>query len=428
MLSSAQRYLAAVIAEGRVETLLKHGPVAHLFAGHEERLWQYFDRHVKTYGTLPDFALVKADTGFDLAAQTQPAAFYLDRARDNHLHKSLLALLAEVHAKHLVPGPNGTADPRAALALLGEAAMALSVQNSGAQVLDYRRAQDPIMQAFKAKMMDAGTMGLQLGWPTLDAMTGGLGPGDLIGLAGRPAAGKTWFMLWMALHAWAAQGKAPLFVSMEIKPLTIVQRLLAIHAKLPFKGIRDAALTTKQYRQMKHMLVESAESPVPFHVVDGNLTASVADLHALCRQLKPDFVVIDGAYLLTHPTERDRFRRVAENASLIKQHICDLAPTACSWQFARPAKGGSGGSGNGGNGKKQPQTGDEIGYTDAILQLSSLALGLMQPESAETIKQREVSILKGRNGETGSFTVNWNFDWTTDFSEVTERAEELEVE
>ena len=136
----------------------------------------------------------------------------------------------------------------------------------------------------------------------------------------------------------------------------------------------------------------------------------------------------DGAYLLTHPTERDRFKRVAENASLIKQHICDLAPTACSWQFARPAKGGSGGSGNVGNGKKPAQTGDEIGYTDAILQLSSLALGLMQPESAETIKQREVSILKGRNGETGSFTVNWNFDWTTDFSEVTEKVEELEVE
>jgi len=424
MLSSAQRYLAAVIAEGTVETLLKHGPVAHLFAGHEERLWTYFDRHVKTYGTLPDFALVKADTGFDLAAQTQPAAFYLDRARDNHLQQSLLALLAEVHRKYLVPGPNGSggATPREALSVLGNAVMALSVQNGGAQVLDYRRAQDPIMQAFKARMMDAGTMGLQLGWPTLDAMTGGLGAGDLIGLAGRPAAGKTWFMLWMALHAWAQQGKVPLFVSMEIKPLTIVQRLLAIHAKLPFKGIRDAALTTTQYRQMKHMLVESAQSPVPFHVVDGNLTASVADLHALCRQLKPDFVVIDGAYLLTHPTERDRFRRVAENASLIKQHICDLAPTACSWQFARPVKSPAG------NGKKQPQTGDEIGYTDAILQLSSLALGLMQPESAETIKQREVSILKGRNGETGSFTVNWNFDWTTDFSEVTDRTDELEVE
>ncbi len=183
---------------------------------------------------------------------------------------------------------------------------------------------------------------------------------------------------------------------------------------------RDAALTTKQYQQMKHMLVESAQSPVPFHVVDGNLTASVADLHALCRQLKPDFVVIDGAY----PDASHRARplqRVAENASLIKQHICDLAPTACSWQFARPLKVRRVTR----RSSRRPAT---TSATPTRSCSSPLALGLMQPESAETIKQREVSILKGRNGETGSFSVNWNFDWTTDFSEVTERVEELEVE
>jgi hypothetical protein len=40
----------------------------------------------------------------------------------------------------------------------------------------------------------------------------------------------------------------------------------------------------------------------------------------------------------THPTERDMYKRVAENATLIKKRICDLAPTICSWQFARPKK------------------------------------------------------------------------------------------
>jgi hypothetical protein len=122
-------------------------------------------------------------------------------------------------------------------------------------------------------------------------------------------------------------------------------------------------------------------------------------------------VIIDGAYLLTHPTERDRFKRVAENASLIKQQICDLAPTICSWQFARPSKTQKGE-------KKKQLTGDDIGYSDAILQLSSLALGIMQEESPETIKQREVSVLKGRKGEQGQFTVKWDFDHTTDFSEI----------
>jgi replicative DNA helicase len=421
MLSSAQRYIAAVIQNGHIEALLKHGPVKHLFKGEEEKLWNYFDNHVKKYGVMPDFELVKADTGFDLAAQIQPAEFYLDKARANYTQTSLNALMAEVHEKYL---KGAGANPADGLNMLGNAVMSLSVQNMGALVLDYREAQTLIMQAYKAKLMDS-TMGLQLGWPTLDAMTGGLVAGDMISIAGRPAAGKTWFVLWMALYAWMMQGKVPLFLSMEIKPLPIEQRLLAIQGHLPAKGIKDAMLTSKQMAQMKKVLAELSTSKIPFHVVDGNLTSNVSDVYALTRQLKPDLVIIDGAYLLTHPTERDRFKRVAENASLIKQQICDLAPTICSWQFARPPKTQKGE-------KKKQLTGDDIGYSDAILQLSSLALGIMQEESAETIKQREVSVLKGRQGEMGKFTVNWDFDYTTDFSEILpdspEQIEELYAE
>jgi hypothetical protein len=57
MLSSAQRYVAALIQGGKIEAMLKHGPVRHLFKGEEEKLWNYFDHHAKTYGTVPDFAL-----------------------------------------------------------------------------------------------------------------------------------------------------------------------------------------------------------------------------------------------------------------------------------------------------------------------------------------------------------------------------------
>ena len=75
----------------------------------------------------------------------------------------------------------------------------------------------------------------------------------------------------------------------------------------------------------------------PFYVVDGNLTATVEDIWTLARQLKPDAIFIDGAYLVKHPKERDRYRRVAENAELMKRELAALAPTVCSWQFAKTA-------------------------------------------------------------------------------------------
>ncbi len=47
-------------------------------------------------------------------------------------------------------------------------------------------------------------------------------------------------------------------------------------------------------------------------------------------------------------------------------------------------------------------------------------LGLFQDETVETLKTRSIAILKGREGETGQFQVNWNFVGGMDFSQYKE--------
>ena len=93
---------------------------------------------------------------------------------------------------------------------------------------------------------------------------------------------------------------------------------------------------------------------------------------------------------------------MAENADLIKQQLSDLAPTICSWQFAR------GVTKKAKKGAEQVEL-EDIGYTDAIGQVSSLVLGLLEETSATTMKRRRIEILKGRNGEAGHFVTHW--DW-----------------
>jgi hypothetical protein len=123
----------------------------------------------------------------------------------------------------------------------------------------------------------------------------------------------------------------------------------------------------------------------------------------LARMFDPGGVWIDGAYLLKHPTVRDRYQRVAENCELIKSEICNRWPTFTSWQFARPKNKTS----------KQPKGvklgADDIAFSDAILQVSSVALGLFEDDNAENVMLRLVDVLKGRHGQTGWFKVNW--DW-----------------
>ena len=210
---------------------------------------------------------------------------------------------------------------------------------------------------------------------------------------------NTMQMLYAAHHGWRQQGRCQMFVSMEMKPLAIKQRLAAMHAAVPAMKLKNAELSSGYLGKMKASLLEVKGAAAAFWVVDGNFAATVEDIWMLARQLKPDGIWVDGGYLVKHPRERDRFKRVAENADLMKQELSDLAPTMVSWQFAKPKE----------KSKKVTFSLDDIGYTDAIAQVSSLVLGLLAPDSVETLRSREVDILKGRNGEVGKFRTRWDF-------------------
>jgi len=155
-----------------------------------------------------------------------------------------------------------------------------------------------------------------------------------------------------------------------------------------------------------------------FYVVDGNLAASVEDIYLLASQLGAKLVLIDGAYLLKHKNTRlDRYTRVAENVELMKQASTGLEiATAASWQLNRDAAK---------NAKKTGQQAglEDIGYSDAIGQISSVVLALMQEEGIETMMQRRIDVLKGRNGEVGQFSIWWDF-MTMNFDQVQEGSDE----
>ena len=411
MTTLGKRFIAALVAEGSVVGLLEYGAIEHVFRAGEVTLFEFVSAFARKYQALPQPETIEAHTGEELPDVAEPASYYFDLLELRHIEHSLKRAMKQA-SDHLQPDEK---DPEAALATITEAVMKLIAQKQQRLVVDFRDAYDTIMADYVAKFTEEEDYGVRLGWSTLDDMAGGLVRGDMLSVVGRPAQGKTMQMLYCAHHAWKVQQRRVLFVSMEMKPLTIQQRLTALHAHLPMSKVKNAELSTKHLDRLKGALLEIQNHASPFWVVDGNFTATVEDIWMLARQLAPEAIYVDGSYLLKHPRERDRFKRVAENADLIKQDLSDLAPVACSWQFAR---------GVARKAKKNGKIGDEvgledIGYTDAIGQASSLVIGLFEEESVETIKQRRVQILKGRNGEIGEFLTRW--DWLTmDFTEVVE--------
>ncbi len=214
---------------------------------------------------------------------------------------------------------------------------------------------------------------------------------------------NTFKVLKSAHYAWWTQKKVPLVISMEMKPLLLMHRLTAMHTHKNLTQLKSATYSTKTYNGIMTDLHSLEGFEVPFWIVDGNLTATIDDIWMLCRQLKPESVYIDGAYLIKHAQQNiKKNERISKTAEGIKAMAGDLnLPFTSSYQLNREVE----------KLKKGEEAGlEHIAGADDIGQLSSVVLGMLEAESVETIQRRRVSIMKGRNGEVGEFFINWDFN------------------
>jgi len=397
----------------QVQDLSRFDLGADLFLeGKEADAYGFVRSFATQYGTLPTEEALE-DQGITLPTTEEPAEYHYDKLRERFTHRTMARTMTEAS------GLTTNKDYTGALSLLQAMCVDLSRAQNPNKILDFTmQGLEHVMTAYKAAKMD-GNSGINLGWSTPDSMAGGLVGGDVATIVGRPGAGKTYMMLFAALNAWL-QGKVPLFVSMEMKPLPIMQRLTAMLTSLPISDLMAGELPTALEHKMANGLQEITGQQ-PFWVIDGALSATVDQIVLQTQQYKPDIVFIDAAYLLRHPNAKmSRWDRATENMELMKSILAeDLdLPVVNSHQLNREAEKKIK------KGKKDELGVEDISYTDAVGQISSLVMALLQEEKSndvEIIDKREVTIMKGRNGESGAFDIRWNFNtgpnWL-DFGEI----------
>lgn len=395
---------------------------AQLFKGVESEIYEWVASHLGKYHALPDIGtLTQQFPEIKEAECPEPTKYYVDLldrrfAYDqiNQCNIDSQTILKEDKSKVLD-----------AEKILKDTLDRITQQRYRSRIMNVGLdAPKLVLSAYQSSSKDAR---ITFGWPYMDNMTGGAVGGDVVSFVGRPAAGKTWKVLKVALHNWL-KGRNVLFASMEMNHLAIAQRIVSMYTHVSASDVKNSSIPTMSFggnasawTKFLKGLGEMPKMPGQFYVVDGNLAAYADDLYMLAAQLKCDAIFIDGAYLMRHRNQRlDRFTKVAENVELMKQLSTDLEiPTFASWQFNRQAaKKGKGL-------QKNEKAGlEDIGYSDAIPQVSSIVMGLHQEEGIETMHQRIIDVMKGRNGEIGQFAVHWDFQ-TMNFDEISEESEKL---
>jgi replicative DNA helicase len=159
--------------------------------------------------------------------------------------------------------------------------------------------------------------GLSSGFAKFDEMTGGLHPGDLCIIAGRPSMGKTALALNIAQHVALKLKQTVAIFSLEMSKESLLTRMLCAAARVDSQRFRAGYLNQEERRKLNHALHELVEAPL---YIDDSAGIHLMDLHAKLRRLQSErklgLVIVDYLQLMTG---RGRFENRNQEVSALSR-------------------------------------------------------------------------------------------------------------
>ena len=255
-----------------------------------------------------------------------------------------------------------------------------------------------------------GIPGIEIPWPTLADNFVKWEDSTLNAMLAMSNVGKTWLSCYIAYRSMSA-GHRVLFVSLENELNSIQRRLTSLHYKIPFTDIRNAQADLRIERRWQEA-IQSETIPGEITIATRSQIRTVADISAVNLSDKPDFIIVDGAYLLRGKGQSN-WESAAEVLNQL-QYSAKLgkAPWLCTSQL-NPAK-------------NKTATGYDKGYEARYAKEWMLnpdtSFILLQSEDDRAYNKARIQICKIREagdvtGYQKEFEINSNRT-TMDFSEI----------
>lgn len=279
-----------------------------------------------------------------------------------------------------------------------------------------------VMKSLKAKLLDVIESGIPPGIKTgfydLDGMTlGGLQRKDLWILAGRPASGKTAFLVNIAQQVAESQQKPVQIFSLEMGDEQLVSRMWCGLAKVESKYTRTGRVSPEQFKRLEEAEKRIKSMPLLIDEQSG-LT-----LHQICSRSRQAMrihgelgaIFVDYLQIVGGIDEKNQTQGLGAVIRGLKNLAKELnVPVIVLSQLNRDVEKRT---------NKRPAMSD-MRASGEIEEAADLIIGLYREEyyDPDTVDKgvAEVIILKNRNGETG--TVKLLFE--PEFTQFRNRAQE----
>lgn len=247
--------------------------------------------------------------------------------------------------------------------------------------------------------------GVPSGFSSLDRITFGWQPTDLIILAARPSVGKTAFALNLARNAalHPTKPQAVGFFSLEMSASQLVQRILSAESEIKMEKISRGKLEDYEYQQLHSKGIKKLES-APMYI-DDTAALNIFEFRAKARRMvnkhNVKIIIIDYLQLMSGSGDRNSNRE--QEISTISRSLKALAkelniPIIALSQLSRAVETRKE--------SKMPQLSD-LRESGAIEQDADLVMFIYRPEYYEVMNnemgesthgETHIRIAKHRNG------------------------------
>jgi len=261
----------------------------------------------------------------------------------------------------------------------------------------------PTYETIIARLGKPGIRGISWGVESVDRITGGKAPGDLVIIAGRPGSGKT-TVVCNSIMADALAGKPVLLIEKEMRPQELMERMLSIDTGIPSTNIRMGILSKQQIDAIYESLNKLKKFPIYLDVNFRNTDPYYCEalVNKYHNKHGVEIAYLDYVQMATERNE-DQTQEIGRYTRMFKVMANDLGICSilCS-QLNRNVEARE---------DKRPMLSD-MKQSGAIEEDADFVIGLYRDEyyhkETKFKNLMEYIILKQRNGPTGTVTVKFD--------------------
>ena len=151
---------------------------------------------------------------------------------------------------------------------------------------------------------ERGLVGIPYPWPSLNAVTGGLSPGDYVTVLGFQKAGKSDFAVEVGATVARDVGEPVLFITNELSMDDILIRVACRWCQIPHAKFRQGALSDEQRGRLVDAQAQLRHHPrVAFEHTFAHGLAVIGQVRALTERHRAKLVIWDGHQLSAESDE-----------------------------------------------------------------------------------------------------------------------------